>query len=257
VLEETGGLGTQIMLESIHPEFCVIGEASNNQLALGHRGLAGMVVEIAGRAVHASMAELGVNPHISAARFVLGLRDIKHLAHPMLGPSTAALTLYSTDQTSHNVVPGRVRMYVDWRSVPPETPSGILADVQRLLADCLEQGASGRVSPRVFDLRTYTGVEATATIARPAVMLEPGSPLARSSQAALSAALHRPVEATVWRFCTDGAVCAEAGVPIIGFGPGDQGLAHTSDEHVPLAALHDAAIGMAALALKGAAHLSA
>ena len=98
----------------------------------------GMFVEIDGKAAHASMVDVGINPHYSAARFLLGLRDLEHVCDAMLGPSTAAPTLYSTDQTSGNVIPGRVRLYVDWRNVPGETPEGIMAQVDRLLQTSLE-----------------------------------------------------------------------------------------------------------------------
>ena len=39
-----------------------------------------------------------------------------------------------------------------------------------------------------------------------------------------------------------------AGIPCIGFGPGDERLAHTNQEHVALADLSAAALGNAALA---------
>ena len=49
-------------------------------------------------------------------------------------------------------------------------------------------------------------------------------------------------------FATDGGHLFAAGIPCIGFGPGDERLAHTNREHVAIADLHEAAIGNAVLA---------
>lgn len=249
VLEERGGMGTENILRRLKPDVCVIGEATNNALSLGHRGAMGMFIEIEGRAAHASMVDIGINPHYSAARFVLGMRELAHVVDPMLGPSTAAPTLYTTDQTSSNVIPGLVRLYVDWRNVPGETPEGIMAQTDALLQRSLEPRLKGRVLPRQFYNRSYTGIDLRSPVAMAAVKTDPASELATRSHRVLEAALGRRVETMVWRFCTDGSVCAQFGVPIIGFGPGDQELAHTSQERVALVQLHEAMVGNAALAL--------
>jgi acetylornithine deacetylase/succinyl-diaminopimelate desuccinylase-like protein len=49
-------------------------------------------------------------------------------------------------------------------------------------------------------------------------------------------------------FCTNGSGTAALGIPTIGYGPGDETLAHRVDEHIVLAELHAGADGYAALA---------
>lgn len=249
VFEEQGGIGTEVLLRHVHPDFCVIGEATGNRLSLGHRGANGMFVEITGRASHASLVNVGINPHFSAARFLLRLGELEHLSDPILGPSTVAPTVYTTDQTSLNVIPGLVRFYLDWRLVPGERPEAVLAQVNDLLQSCLEPGVTARVLPRHVQSKTYTGMAFATPASKLAVKLDPESELARRSRHALEQALGRPVEQMVWRFCSDGAVCALFGVPIVGFGPGEPELAHTADEHVPIDQVREAMVGNAALAL--------
>ncbi len=89
-------------------------------------------------------------------------------------------------------------------------------------------------------------------VAMAAVKTDPSSALAVTSRRALEEALGHEVRTIVWRFCTDGSICAQHGVPIIGFGPGDQELAHTSQERVSLDQLREAMLGNAALALNPA-----
>lgn len=252
VCEEIGGFGTGVVLEQVRPDFCVIGEATRNQLSLGHRGTAGLVVEISGRAAHASMVKNGINPHFSAARLILGLGELEHQSDPLLGPSTVAPTLYQTDQTASNVIPGMVRMYLDWRRVPGEDADDVVASANALLQRCLGEGATGAITLRQYHGRTYTGVEFMAPGALCAVKTDPGSDLAANSRRCLEAALGRSVEFMTWRFCSDGSICADAGVPIVGFGPGDPELAHTADERVPISELCDAVVGNAALAMSPA-----
>jgi acetylornithine deacetylase/succinyl-diaminopimelate desuccinylase-like protein len=54
-----------------------------------------------------------------------------------------------------------------------------------------------------------------------------------------------------WGFSTDGAYTrGEAGIPTIGFGPGDDRLAHTANEQVRVADVLLAAEGCAQIALE-------
>ena len=71
----------------------------------------------------------------------------------------------------------------------------------------------------------------------------------RSAHAALEQAFGHPVPVGRWTFATDGGHLFAAGIPCIGFGPGDERLAHTNREHVALADLTTAAVGNAALAV--------
>jgi len=52
-----------------------------------------------------------------------------------------------------------------------------------------------------------------------------------------------------WQFSTDGAyTMGVAGIPTIGFGPGEEKYAHTSEDQVPVSDLIRAAHGYAAIA---------
>ena len=76
VQEEVGGLGTQKLVQSVHPDLAVVGEATSNHLARGHRGRIELVVRVRGRSVHASVPEQGVNPHQVLARFIQRLENL-------------------------------------------------------------------------------------------------------------------------------------------------------------------------------------
>jgi len=57
---------------------------------------------------------------------------------------------------------------------------------------------------------------------------------------AVSEATGREPQLTLWRFATDGRFYSWLGIPVIGFGPGEERFAHTHREHVKVADFLDA-----------------
>ncbi|HJX38410.1 MAG TPA: M20/M25/M40 family metallo-hydrolase [Anaerolineae bacterium] len=254
VQEEVGGLGTQKLVESVRPDLAVVGEATSNQLARGHRGRIEVVVRVRGRSVHASVPEQGVNPHHVLARFIQRLETLPLAREQTYGGSSVAPTTYHTDQQSSNVIPGEARLHLDWRNLPGEGLEEVLAQLQPLLEGCLSEvrGSEGELAVFTHDLSTYTGRRETFPALFPSFGLAGDHPLVRQGRRILEGALSRPVEVIVWRFATDGGHLMEAGVPTIGFGPAEAGQLHTVGESVPLEMLREGLLGYTALAL----HLS-
>ncbi len=252
VQEEVGGLGTRKLVESVHPDVAVVGEATRNQLARGHRGRIEVVVRVFGKAVHASVPDQGVNPHYVMARFLQRLETLSLAEDETFGRSSVAPTLYLTDQQSSNVIPGEARVHLDWRNVPGEGPEEVLAQLRPVLEACLSevQGSEGDLTLHTRDLRTYTGRTETFPAIFPSFGLSAQHWLVQRGQEVLARALSRPVEVVIWRFATDGGHLMEAGVPTIGFGPAEAEQLHVVGESVPVAMLQEGLLGYAALALK-------
>jgi succinyl-diaminopimelate desuccinylase len=250
VFEEVGGLGTRRLVESLRTDMAILGEATSNQIALGHRGRLEINVRIIGRSVHASVPERGFNPHYSAARFLLGLQELTMARDPFFGQSTAAPTLYLTDQSSANVTPGEVTLYVDWRNVPDEAPETALRKVRDVLQDALETDVEGTVQVGVNHLKTYTGHEEDVLRAVSGYATPADHWLVLSAQAALERTLNRPVTLGKWQFATDGVHLAAAGIPTIGFSPASELYPHTTQDRIQLQAMTEGLTGYMALALE-------
>ncbi len=73
--EPCEGLAMQVLVEEegIRPDFVVLGEPSNLQVRVGHRGRLEMEVKVHGRAAHASSPALGSNAIHNAARLIFGI----------------------------------------------------------------------------------------------------------------------------------------------------------------------------------------
>jgi succinyl-diaminopimelate desuccinylase len=248
IMEEVGGIGTQALLEGTRADYAVVGEPTGLALTRGHRGRVELVVRVRGQAAHASAPQRGRNPHYDLARVLLALEKLEMQTSLEFGPSTAVPTLYHTDQLSANVIPGEAWVHVDWRNVPEESLEQIVQQLEDVVTQALAPDNEGFVviPKQTFD--TYTGHRLRAPAIFPPFSLPADHPLLTTAKATLDRALHRDTPVGVWHFATDGGHLMAAGIPTIGFAPGEESLAHTNREHVQIEDLIAAVLGNAALA---------
>jgi putative selenium metabolism hydrolase len=251
VQEEVGGLGTVLLLSSQHvrPKLAIVAEPSSLQLRRGHRGRAELLVDIRGRSVHASAPERAANPFYSLANFLLRLRELPFPPDPDFSGASVAPTLLTSDQTSSNVTPGELTLHLDYRSLPGEEISAVVARFESLLRECLIDGCTGHVRIDERLLRTYTGKSHVLQNVFPAYKLPPDDPHVAAARQALLQLTGKPPEVGLWRFSTDGGHLAAAGIPTIGYGPGEEALVHTAQESIRLEEIVQAAAGYAVLSL--------
>ncbi len=242
VQEEIGGMGARYLASTQGADVVVVGEPSGLRLMLGHRGRCEVRAVFPGRLAHAGRAELGENALARAARFVTALEGLDLPSRAGLGRSSATATsLVTWPRDGTNVVPGSAELAIDYRMVPGEARADIL---ERLRA--LDEGASLEVPEEEFTSEDGA-VKMTLPRENPAYLLDADHPVVPTARRALTAALGESVEVQTWWFATDAPHLAAMGAPIIGFGPGDPELAHTSAEHVPVPQLHAAVGGYRAL----------
>jgi putative selenium metabolism hydrolase len=250
VLEEVGGFGSRLLAEEMPTDLAVLAEATDNQLCRGHRGRTFLRVTFTGLSTHASAPERGRNPHFAAARFLLGVERLAMVSDPTFGGSSVAPTLSETDQTSGNVTPGSVSVYLDWRNVPGEDEAAILRKLAPLVgaAAGAVDGVTGELAAVGRPVTTYTGLSDTMPPTR-GYAVGADDPAVVVARETLGAALGRPVTVGTWTFATDGGHLAHHGITTIGFAPGEERHAHTIHDQVSLAKMEEALLGNAALAL--------
>lgn len=252
VQEEVGGLGARYLAENIPARLVVVGEPSSNEVRRGHRGRMELVLHVKGRSVHASVPSRGVNPLEVVSRFVLALAEIDMPEDSDLGSSSVAPTLIRTDQVSANVVPSEVWLTCDWRNIPGESSQEVKRMLQHIADRCLIGGSSAQVEIPSQQRVSFTGYAKNIPAENPPFLLSANDPAIRAAKATLGDAIGLTAEAGVWRFATDGGHFAQAGMTVIGFGPGDEALAHTNRESIAVDELAEALAGNEALALEWA-----
>lgn len=235
--------------ERVRPDAVVICEATSLRVARGQRGRAEVQVEIRGRPTHSSRPELGVNAAEYMADLIVALRTLEMPRHPVLGSGNLVLTdIKSSPYPGLSVVPDRCVATFDRRTLPGETEDDVLDPVRRTLHSVLDgTGASGVTGIAKDDFTSYTGAPVSAENFAPAWFHELEEPHVRAAMDGLRRA-GLPAEAGHYAFCTNGSGTARLGLPTLGFGPGDEQLAHRVDEHIEIAELTAAARGYAAIA---------
>ncbi len=245
VLEERGGLGMKHLLESgaVAPDVVVIGESTNGDIAIGHRGRAEIEVLIRGRAGHASAPDRAANA-LDLLPFVLAaIQDVndREPSDPLLGPATAVATDVTVRPESRNVIPDEARVIIDWRILPGSTTASLVSRVEAALARRLPDGPPEGFEVTVHGVTetqtTYTGVSREKELLTPGFTMAPDHPLVRAAAAAVGRRDDPAASATVrpWTFATDGGwTCGVFGVPSLGFAPGEERFAHTNRERLDL-----------------------
>jgi putative selenium metabolism hydrolase len=214
--------------EGIRPDFVVVGEPTRLRVYLGHRGRAEYALTFTGSQEHGAHADPDRSAIVHAARAVEELSRLDHAEHPVLGRGSLAVTRIHAAGGSQNVVPGRCDVYVDRRLTLGEDA---WVELERLREVARRHGGEA-------ELPTLDGLP----LVFPPWLSDATSPLARAALAGAAATLGRSGTTGVWQFSTNGVYWAgEAGIPTVGFGPGDERHAHTPGDQVAFADVRAAA----------------
>jgi acetylornithine deacetylase/succinyl-diaminopimelate desuccinylase-like protein len=242
--EEMEGLGIEHLVASgfladTKVSGAIVGEPTQNRPCLGHKGLEWLEVELVGRAAHGGTPTRGINAIAGAARFVELVRQkleplLIEREHPLLGRPTINFgTVRGGDQPS--TVAARCTLALDRRSVPGETPTSVVRELEELLAE-VEAAMPGLTT----QVRPFPG--GSGTLERIPFATPADDPLARAVAAACLSVTGREPAFGAFPAWTDGGMLAgPGGVPTLILGPGDLSLAHSPREALPLAELVEAA----------------
>ena len=223
--EVDGPEGIQTLLaRGLRADYGVSGEATSLDVALGHRGKVQLDIEVLGRSSHAATPDAGTNAVYLAVPFLAALeREAERLpSDSLLGRATLTVTgISSTPAGEVAVVPSGCTIRVDRRFVRAETPGSCQAAIEELVARvAAEHDARATVEPvNVYPLMATDRDEPIVAAAVEAVEEATGS------RPALKA----------WQFGVNATFMNAAGIPSVGIGPGDERLAHTPEERVPVA----------------------
>ncbi|KUM42982.1 acetylornithine deacetylase [Pseudomonas sp. EpS/L25] len=235
--EEIGCVGVRRLLDvlelaPVRPFLCIVGEPTDLQVALGHKGKAALRAHCHGQEGHSSLAPLHVNAIHLASDLVGALRaSQRHLAEE--GAHDAAYDIpYTTLHVGRidggkalNIVPNRCTLDFEIRHLPADDPASLVAALQET-ADSLVREArrtSAKAAIEIERVNAYPGLDTHPSVEAVRflqTLVEPGT-------AQLKVA-----------FGTEGGLFANRlDTPVVVCGPGSIEQAHKPDEYVELSQL--------------------
>jgi len=219
----------------VKPDFVVIGEPTKMQVYRGHKGRLEMKVTSKGRSAHAASNHLGDNAIYKLLPIIAGIRDLEPQLgdHPFLGHGKITVSDMHVKTPSINAVPDEAVIFIDRRMTFGETKEQVRAQVEALIPN--EYRDTVKLEELFYDEPSYTGFVFPVDKYFPAWTLEEDHPLVQAGQLAREQISLPKGPSGKWNFSTNGIYWAgKAGIPSIGFGPGDEETAHTVNDSVSL-----------------------
>jgi putative selenium metabolism hydrolase len=236
--EECDGIAPNTFVEvdpKVKPDFVVIGEPTKMNLYRGHKGRLEMKVTAKGKSAHAASNHLGDNAIYKLLPVIAGIRDLEPQLgdHDFLGHGKITVSDMRVKTPSLNAVPDEAIIYIDRRMTFGETKEGVKKQVEDLIP--AEFKDTVKVEELFYDEPSYTGFVFPVDKYFPAWALEESHPLVQAGLEARKQIGLPDVPSGKWSFSTNGIYWAgKAGIPSIGFGPGDEETAHTVRDSVSL-----------------------
>jgi acetylornithine deacetylase len=249
VADHMGDQAGAIAYFDAHPaDLCVLGELTDNQVCLGHRGRYYFDLTVLGQTAHSCHKHLAVNANVLAAHVVLALDasryepDLPGDVRERFGPETFVVPgrIYGgLPPGGPSMIPDECVIRVDCRPQPGVTVEQVRAEIDRCLAE------ASAADPRV-------AAEVSLADVKPGYLARPDDEVVRLMRQAVHLVRGGEPALVTENWLGDTASFG-AQVPTVIFGPGGPPV-YCPDEHLAVADIHEATRAyavFAALALAG------
>jgi succinyl-diaminopimelate desuccinylase len=237
--EEVDGRGARLAINEgtiSEATALVIGEPTNNQVVIAHKGVLWLEITINGKTAHAGWPDKGINAISVMHRFVDELEKIQPVHDKILGNSTINLGLVNGG-IAPNMVADSCRLTIDCRTVPGLEAEHICQHAKAILT---------KISKKMqvtYDLKVLSDMHFVSTSQK--------DPFIQLSADVYKQLFKSDAYFGGANYYSDGSLFTKENeqLPILIFGPGKPDLAHQPDEWVSLDQYYDAIRYYTALAI--------
>ena len=235
--EDCDGLCWKYIIEEdkIKPDFAISTEPTNLNIYRGHRGRMEIHVHFKGLSSHGSAPVRGKNAIYMASRAALEIEKLnERLAYDeFLGRGSVTISEIISGSPSLCAVADYARIHLDRRLTWGETKESAVKEIEEIVKDM-----DARVEVLYYDGVAFTGNHYGMEKYYPTWKIEADHVAVTTGEEAFEALFGKKALVDKWTFSTNGiALNGMYGVPTIGFGPGNEVLAHAPDEKVPVSDL--------------------
>jgi acetylornithine deacetylase len=235
-------LGSIAYFESFAADLCVLGELTDNEVCLGHRGRYYFDVTTLGRSAHTCHKPQAINANVLAAHAVLALEaskyepDLEQWIIDLFGAETymaPGRIFGGLPPGGPSMIPDECVIRVDCRPQPGVTIEEVRAEIDRCLAEAAKADPRFRAEVVLADVK-------------PGYLAAPDDDVVRLMRSAVRDVRGSEPPLVVENWLGDTASFGEK-VPTVIFGPGGPPV-YCPDEHLAIEDIHEATKVYAAFA---------
>lgn len=232
--EDCDGLCWKYIIEEdkIKPDCVIVTEPTNLNIYCGHRGRMEIEVSFYGRSAHGSAPERGINAIYMASKAALEIEKLnERLAYDeFLGKGSVTISEFVSGSPSLCAVADFAKIHLDRRLTWGENKDLAVKEVEEIVKDM-----NAKVEVINYNEKAFTGKEYGMEKYYPTWKLEEMHPVIETGKKAYRELFNADAKVDKWTFSTNGVtINGVYGIPVIGFGPGNEVLAHAPDEKVPI-----------------------
>lgn len=232
--EDCDGLCWKYIVEEdrIKPDVVIVTEPTKCNIYRGQRGRMEIEVSFYGISAHGSAPERGKNAIYLAAHSLVEIEKLnERLAYDeFLGKGSVTCSQIVSDSPSLCAVADYCRFHLDRRLTFGEDKNLALKQIEEIV-----KPFEGKVELLYYEEKSFTGKVYGMEKYYPTWKLELDHPVIQKGVDVFKELFNSEPVVDKWTFSTNGVVINGLfGIPVIGFGPGDEVYAHAPDEKCPI-----------------------
>jgi putative selenium metabolism hydrolase len=222
IVEETG----------IKPDFVISTEPTKLGIYRGQRGRMEMHVHFYGVSSHGSAPERGKNAIYMASKIALEIEKLndKLPGDDFLGKGSITISEITSGSPSLCAVADYARIHLDRRLTWGETKESAIKEIEELIS-----GTDAKVELLHYEETAYTGLKYGMEKYYPTWKIPEDHEIVKVGLEAFQQLFNKHPTIDKWTFSTNGVtINGLYGIPVIGFGPGNEVMAHAPNEKVSI-----------------------
>ena len=232
--EDCDGLCWKYIVEEdkLKPDCVIVTEPTNLNIYRGHRGRMEIEVSFYGISAHGSAPERGKNAIYMASKAALEIEKLnERLIHDdFLGKGSVTISEIVSSSPSLCAVSDFCKIHLDRRLTKGEDKELALKQIEEIV-----EGMNAKVELLNYKEKSYTGLEYGMEKYYPTWVIEEKHPFIQKGVKTYKQLFGDNPIIDKWTFSTNGVVINGIyNIPVIGFGPGNEVLAHAPNEKVPI-----------------------
>ena len=232
--EDCDGLCWNYIVEEdkIKPDCVIVTEPTNLNIYRGHRGRMEIEVSFYGLSSHGSAPERGKNAIYMASKAALEMEKLneKLAVDHFLGKGSVTVTEFVSSSPSLCAVSDFAKIHLDRRLTWGEDKELALNQVKAIV-----KRMNAKVELLNYEKTSFTGLKYGMEKYYPTWKIEEDHKVIKSGVKTFTELFNQKPKVDKWTFSTNGVtINGVHKIPVIGFGPGNEELAHAPNEKVPI-----------------------